>query len=595
MTSISISPSSSSSNSKLSSNSNSNSNSVQKPRFRNNIMPEDIDDSNQNKLNFKKGESNGKNNNQPNINSIQNDELYSDLFNSKLIKTFISELYSLRPNDEILKENPLEFSNFDIPDHIISYSFLESIATIPKNWINEIKSKHSKVINLINSKINDFNLISKNDGAVIIGGYENDLTWLALISTRLFRRAGGVLPIEVMLPTYDDYIKDKEICDLYLPQLNAKCIIMKDLLESSKIDNGNIKINSYISDNFNLIKRELAILLSKFENVLYLSPENVMLKPMESTIFEKKFYNDYGLLVWGDYGPRFTLPSFYEIANIEIKNTRSSIYGLPLTDSLINDNSNNNKFKNLDNEMFKNQINYHDLLNSLPYKQSDASEIIINKRKHLNTLFLSMYYNLNGPKVYYILLTGKYNGEHGSKETILAASHVLNNNYYLVKTNVEGNGYWYDGKFFGVSMLQFDAIVDFFSYEGFINKFSNRRKGIEITQSKFQKWLKESSERRSPLFLNINNPPLKPIELIKDNIVIKENGDRIKLISDSSYFDPLFETDIWRVMNDYICYLSLDSNYVNSKLGKPNSKQRDSFCKGEMKEHLLWIASLNDN
>lgn len=562
-------------------------------KYRNNLMP---DETNLKSDYVSKIKSNN-NNNKLNTKILDDENIDYDLHNSKLIKEFIFELYNLKPNDEIIDKNPLEFSNSDPPEHIISYSYLKSIATIPIDWINEVKSKHKQVINLLNNEdiINDnnFNLkTSTNDGAVIIGGSDNDLTWLSLISIRVFRRAGGILPVEVMLPTINDYLKDKEICDIYLPQLNAKCIIMKDLIENSKIHEHNIRINSYIFNNFNLIKRELSILLSSFENVLYLSPENLMLKKMESSIFEKKFFKDFGLISWGDYEPRFTLPSFYEISDIKIKNIKSSNYGLPLNDELIKEE--NEKLKKFDNEKFNNEINYHDLLNSLPYKQSDASEILINKRQHLKTLLLSLYYNLNGPKIYYILLTGKFDGDHGSKETILAASHVLNNNYYLINTDVESNGYWYNNEYFGVSMLQFDPIVDYFSYEAFIEKFANKKEGLEITQSKFQKWLKESSERRSALFLNINNPPLKPIELIKDGIVIKDNGDRIKLISESSYFDPLFESDIWRIMNDYICHLSLNSNYPNTKLGKPNSKERKDFCNNDIKEHLLWISNLDD-
>ena len=579
--------------------------SPKKPKYRNNLFPEAIrpySDYNSHKPKSNSNSNlNGKANGKANLDSdsklsSSSSSENSNTHNSQKIKEYIEQLYYLKPEQTILsdKSNQLEFTNADPPNGLITETYLKSLASIPHAWIEEVKSKHSQAVSFINEQVKAENQkddeagsASSKHGAVIIGGAENDYTWLALISTRLFRKAGGVLPVEVMLPTKEDYLKDREICDLYLPQLNAKCVIMKDLLDASSVTNAelDVSLNNYIWENFNLIKRELAILLSRFENVLFLSPENVMLKPMEYAIFEKQFYKDFGLFVWGDYGARTTLPAFYEITDLKVKNVKTSVYGLPLTEELIS------KDAKLTSEELSDGVNFHDLDNSLPYKQSDASELIIDKKQHMSTLLLSLYYNLNGPDTYYVLLTGRFDGAHGAKETILAAAHVLNKPYYLINSEVESNGYWYDDEFKGVSMMQFDPIVDYYSYEAFIDKFS-RKEGFEMSYNKYQKWLKESSERRSPLFLNINNPPLKPIELIKEGTVVKENGDRVRLIADTSYFDAEFETDIWRVMNDYICHLSLDCSYVKTWFGKGNSKSRDAFCDGDIKEHLLWVSSL---
>lgn len=586
-------------------------NSPKKPKHRNNLFPEAIkpySDYNSHKPKPNSNSNlNGKANGNANANGKTGQSSDSKLSSSSLsssvntrnsqkIKDFIEQLYQLKPDQTILgdKANQLEFTNADPPNGLITKTYLKSQASIPQAWVEEVKSKHSLAVSFINTEVladsqkdEEPESASSKHGAVIIGGAENDYTWLALISTRLFRKAGGVLPIEVMLPTKEDYLKDREICDLYLPQLNAKCVIIKDLLDASTATNAELDddLNKYIWNNFTLIKRELAILLSRFENVLFLSPENVMLKPMEYAIFDKQFYKDFGLFVWGDYGARTTLPAFYEIADLEVKNAKTSVYGLPLTEELIS------KSAKLTSEELSDGVNFHDLENSLPYKQSDASELIIDKKQHLGTLLLSLYYNLNGPDAYYVLLTGRFDGAHGAKETILAAAHVLSKQYYLINSEVESNGYWYDDEFKGVSMMQFDPIVDYYSYEAFIDKFS-RKEGYEVSYNKYQRWLKESSERRSPLFLNINNPPLKPIELIQQGTVVKENGDRVRLIADTSYFDAEFETDIWRVMNDYICHLSLECSYVKTWFGKGNSKKRDAFCKGDIKEHLLWVSSL---
>lgn len=523
----------------------------------------------------------------------------ANMHNSKLIKDYVLELAKFRVDENILgdPENQLEFTNNAESRNLISIDYLQSMVNIPKKWTEEVKSKHGKVIQFLGKTIEEINAENKKEmedagkmfdasgnGAVMIGGAVHDDTWLALISTRLFRKAGGVLPIEVMLPTKEDYYKDKEICDKYLPQLNARCVVIEEVLNlqlSSDLTEREF-VHKYIWNNFNQVKRELSILLSSFENVLYLTPQNVMLKPMEDDVFEKKLFKDYGLFIWNDYGLRKTLTSFYEITDIKIGNFKGKGYGLPFTPNLLKESA------ELSAEDIKTKVIFHDLANTLPGKQNDASEILINKSKHLTTLLLSLYYNLNGEKAFYILLTGNPNDIHANKETLSAAAHVLDNSYYSINTDVDTNGYWYDNEFHGVSMLQYDPIIDHYSYEAYMEKFAKRKN--KLTWKNYQKWLQSSSERRSPLFLNINNPALKPIELLQEKIVSKENGDRVRLISDTKYFGGEFETSIWRVMNDYICYLNLDCAYVQKHFGK-KSKARKEFCDTEMKEHLMWIAN----
>ncbi|TID19297.1 hypothetical protein CANINC_003726 [Pichia inconspicua] len=526
----------------------------------------------------------------------------NDAHNSRLIKEYFLELAKFHVSDKVLDdpENQLEFTDAAASHNLITLQYLQSKVNIPKKWIEEVKSKHQQVSQFLKDRIAIINKSSKTqeqnaaadlmfrasgNGAVMIGGADNDDTWLALISTRLFRKAGGILPVEVMLPTKKDYEKDREICDKYLPQLNARCVIIEDLLNmelSSNVEEREF-VHKYIWSNFNNVKREIAILLSSFENVLYLTPQNVMLKPMENDVFEKQLYKDNGFFIWNDYGLRHTLSAFYEVSEIKIGNFKGKEFGLPLTEELIKES------KELTPDMIRTQVNFHDLANTLPAKQNDASELIINKRKHLTTLLLSLYYNLNGEKVYYILLTGSPNDIYASKETLTAAAHALENSYYSINTDVDTNGYWYDNEFHGVSMLQYDPIVDSYSYDAYMTKFGHR-KG-KTTWSNYQKWLQASSERRSPMFLNIFNPSLKPIELIKKNIVKKDNGDRVRLISDTPYFGGEFESSIWRVMNDYICYLNLECEYVNKHFGTRDDNARKEFCESEMKEHLMWIAN----
>ncbi|GAV29770.1 hypothetical protein PMKS-003272 [Pichia membranifaciens] len=198
--------------------------SPKKPKYRNNLFPEPIrrySDYKSNSNSNLNGKTNGKGNldSDSKLSSSSSSE-NSNTRNSQKIKEYIEQLYYLKPEQIILsdKSNQLEFTNADPPNGLITETYLKSLASIPQAWIEEVKSKHSQAVSFINEQVKAENKkdeeagsASSKHGAVIIGGAENDLTWLALISTRLFRKAGGVLPVEVMLPTKEDYLKDREI------------------------------------------------------------------------------------------------------------------------------------------------------------------------------------------------------------------------------------------------------------------------------------------------------------------------------------------------------------------------------------------------
>lgn len=564
-----------------------------KPRYRNNLIPET--------------EYNKKH---PDDAILASGSKSAQAANSKLLKNIISMMYQLQPNPDIINspENQIEFANAGFEQNIISMSMVDGMVTVPKPWFDEVSSKHSKAVDFVKMKTNSFKsdsegtytgFHSSNNGAVMIGGVENDLTWLSLISTRLFRKAGGNLPIEVMLPRRSDYLQDREICDKYLPQLNAKCIIIEDLLklganevlgEAMEIGYDEDSVQSYIWEKFEHIKRDLSIILSSFENVLYLTPTNIMLKPIEHSIFEQELFKKNGLFFWPDQHVRRTLKTFYDIAGIKVGTRKTSEFGLPFTEELIKESP------DLPGDELMMKTNMNDLENTLPYMQTDSNELLISKRFHMDTLLLSLYYNLNGPKVYHVLFTAHFEGVRAVKETIVSAAHVLQRPYYFMNTALEHSGYWYGDDFFSISLIQFDPIIDSYSYEAYMEKYS--RKGAhKLTRKNYQRWLKSSSERRSVLFLNMARPSLRPVDLLQNNVAKKENGDRVRLISETQYLPENFERDVWRVMNDYLCHLSLECSYVDKSFAQTPKvfgdfkQKRSDFCDVDMKEHMVWISN----
>lgn len=273
----------------------------------------------------------------------------------------------------------------------------------------------------------------KGDGIVYLGG--DRYNQLVLLSIKTLRSSGSRLPVEVIIPKRNDF--DLDLCLKILPKLNAKCKIMSDYLPSSFIEH----IKGYQMKN-------IALLISSFEKILYLDADNLPIKNPDSFFTNKPFTNKH-LVIWPDLWRRSTSPNFYDIANIEIDReikVRNSYF----------ENDSRGKPPNPE------QYSFHDCKGSIPEASSETGQLLINKKVHFKTLILSMYYNYYGPNYYYPLLSQGAAGE-GDKETFIAAAHKLKLPYYQIKEFNREFGPINSGtkkhEFFG--MGQYDPIVDY--------------------------------------------------------------------------------------------------------------------------------------
>ncbi|ODV87251.1 glycosyltransferase family 71 protein, partial [[Candida] arabinofermentans NRRL YB-2248] len=499
-----------------------------------------------------------------------------DLKNSK-INFYKSIFKTLENNKPEIKLDNYEYDQNAINlEDILSSKNLAQIGKFSVEFIDSIKKSHSQYLKQMPEF--DENLLQyKGNGVIILGG--GDQSWLALLSTRMFRRMGGLLPVEVMLPRRNDYDIDRDICDVYLPQLNAKCVVITEKLGIETQKEEELFFKDF-NINDNAMHRSLALLTSNFENVLLLESDNLLIKPLDESIFTSDPFKSNGLIVWPDFWKRITSPFFYSAAGVHVENSRIRDSIIELPESKYHTSSKADSLFAL-----------HDRKGAIPDVANDSGELMISKKTHWKTLLLAMYYNLYGVGYYYPLLGQTHN--IAEKETFAAAATVLKNKYYQVKSSTEANGFFYNGDFRGVGMLQFDPIVDYYSLNSFMDKYSESNPD-KITAADLGNYLGESSERRSALFFAVNFPRLLPIELLNDRFIVKENGDRIKMFGDTPYFNNNLEITLWRIMNDYICHYELHCSYLDKHfpMVKKNNKNdaRAGFCNDGMKQHLLWLA-----
>ncbi|KAI9676135.1 MAG: hypothetical protein M1817_000880 [Caeruleum heppii] len=278
------------------------------------------------------------------------------------------------------------------------------IAQMPSQNVEEMKRAHQWFVEEIISHAPSLPYTKGSRGIVTTAG--SDYFPVFVVSLRMLRRTGSKLPVEVFLDSQAEY--EAAMCEDILPSLNAKCIVLSDIMLSVPQRNG---ISRYQLKIF-------AMLFSSFDHMLFMDADNVALENPDELFIAEPFTSR-GLVTWPDYWESTASPLFYEISSQPVPDvsTRAS---------------------------------------------TESGQLMLSKSTHTSTLLLAAYYNYYGPKYFYPLLSQGAIGE-GDKETFLAAALALNASFYSVEQGIETLGYRSenDDVFHGTSMVQHNPIDDY--------------------------------------------------------------------------------------------------------------------------------------
>ena len=227
-----------------------------------------------------------------------------------------------------------------------------------------------------------------------------------VISLRMLRRTGSTLPMEVFLASPSEY--EGDICRDVLPSLNARCLIISDILDA--VVPGSVTIAQYQLKSF-------AMLFSSFEDILFLDADSFPIRNPEE-LFTSEPFISHGMVLWPDFWISTASPLYYNISGQAVP------------------------------PMSKRQ-------------SSETGEILVSKKTHSHSLLLASYYNYYGPSHYYVLQSQGAPGE-GDKETFAAAADALDETYYAVSERVQPVGALKDdGGIAGSGMVQHDSKEDY--------------------------------------------------------------------------------------------------------------------------------------
>ncbi|KAH8424917.1 alpha-mannosyltransferase [Aspergillus melleus] len=230
-----------------------------------------------------------------------------------------------------------------------------------------------------------------------------------LVTLRMLRRTGSKLPVELFVKDWEEY--EPYICEIVLPPLNARCLVLSEML--STIDGGDA---SYSIEGYQI--KSFAILFSSFEKLIWMDADIIPLHD-PAQLLECEPFSSSGLVTWPDFWKNTASPLYFNIS----RQPEPPINARQAT---------------------------------------EAGAVLVSKKTHYMTLILAAYYNYHGPSYYYPLLDQGAPGE-GDKDTFIHAATALGQKYYTVSEPVADLGHpdrWNRGTI-GAAMLQADPMEDY--------------------------------------------------------------------------------------------------------------------------------------
>ena len=305
------------------------------------------------------------------------------------------------------------------------FDFRPDLLQIPQQDVDKMRDAHARFVAQLPELTQKLPYAAGTQG--IVAAASGALLPVFLVSLKMLRRTGSILPVEVFMESKSNY--EKEICEIVLPPMNATCMILSEVLEAVP---QRLKMSRYQL-------KALALAFSSFDNVLLLDADNLPVEQPEDLLNSEPFLSK-GFVSWPDY-VRIFWPEQCLLPTLTVS-----------------------KWANTASPKFY-EISLQPIPPTSERAASEAGQLLLSKSKHASTLLLILYYNYYGPSHYYKLLSQSpaVDGEgETDKETYLAAATTLNASFHAVTTNVEPLGYTqvHDNRFKRAGMVQHNPSDD---------------------------------------------------------------------------------------------------------------------------------------
>lgn len=159
------------------------------------------------------------------------------------------------------------------------------IKLLPED-VDDLRNAHSRFVARIPELVPQLPF-AKGTRGIVTTASDNFMPIL-IVSLRALQRSGTKLPVEVFMES--EAVYEKEVCEVILPTLNARCLVMSEILDAVP---NRIEVSRYQL-------KVLSMLFSSFDEMLLLDADNfVMQKPED--LFSTEPFISKGLVSWPDY------------------------------------------------------------------------------------------------------------------------------------------------------------------------------------------------------------------------------------------------------------------------------------------------------
>lgn len=433
---------------------------------------------------------------------------------------------------------------YDTDTEVLSEKQTSKFFNFPSEFVDDLKAKHK----IITDNLPDINAdFYEGSGYVIVGG--SKYSWFSVLVIETLRKLGSKYPVEVILPSKDEY--EKEFCEVTLPKLNARCVMLHTVFGD--------KLDEFVLTGYQY--KAFALLASSFEHAFLLDADTYPVQNPD-ILFDSQLYLENTMITWPDYWRRTTSPVFYDIRGTKIGQRVRHLNDF-WTDKkhyAIKDEFENPK-------ILRRKVPLHDREGTLPDFTTESGEMLINKKIHFKALLLALYYNHDGQFAYYPLLSQGGAGE-GDKETFVAASNYFNLNYYqLYKKPDRAYGFYKDGMYVDTSIIQYNPLKDYEILQEIKEKIKENEETEGFTYD-YSKLFTDNFQvsNSDPMFYHVHETKLDPFHLkdVKANVDL--SGDHIRNMGgDWPRFNFDLEVFLWDTVNRIICVEDIKFDYFSDK------------------------------
>ncbi len=175
-----------------------------------------------------------------------------------------------------------------------NFNYRPDLIKLLPEEVDDLRDAHSRFVATIPELVPQMPYAKGTKGIVTTAS--SNFMPVLIVSLRALQRSGSKLPVEVFIDS--EALYEKEVCEVILPTLNARCLVMSEILDAVP---NRIQVSKYQL-------KVLSMLFSSFDEMLLLDADNFVMEPPEDLFSTEPFVSK-GFVSWPDYVRTFPFPT----------------------------------------------------------------------------------------------------------------------------------------------------------------------------------------------------------------------------------------------------------------------------------------------